>query len=48
MDAPTSGSPISDPSKQPEARRKLLAGQAPFIDGLAQWLGAVRSPSPAP
>jgi predicted NUDIX family NTP pyrophosphohydrolase len=24
----------------PQARRKLLAGQAPFLDQLAQWLGA--------
>jgi predicted NUDIX family NTP pyrophosphohydrolase len=30
-----------------QARRKLLAGQAPFIDGLARWLGANGDAPPA-
>lgn len=28
-----------------EARRKLIAGQAPFLDSLAQWLAAPDRPS---
>ncbi len=31
-----------------EARRKLIAGQAPFIDGLAQWLAGHAPAAEAP